>query len=233
MCTLTVLSLADKTLVTMTRDEAIDRAPEQPPKLWSAQALLAPVDGAAGGTWIGVNASGQWACLLNGYVALTGNKPAFQTRGGIIPHILSQAKPLAALKALDLSPYDSFRLWLGAANTPVQELFWNGQTPQWQTIDASQAFVSSSSLDQDKVKAYRQQAFEAWVTGGAALLPNGLPVIHCQSEKGFESYSVNMRRDYACSKSITQILLSNQVPKMRYWLNPFFEQNPAEIEFKI
>jgi hypothetical protein len=60
-------------VVVMNRDERRDRAPARPPRRWpggpDAGGFTAPVDGAAGGTWIAVRDSGLVLALLNHHPA--------------------------------------------------------------------------------------------------------------------------------------------------------------------
>src|SRR5262245_7611818 len=126
MCTVTVRRGAGELLLTMNRDERLDRAPEEPPRRIPGEvdrpSWMAPFDGATGGTWIGVNDRGVAACLLNGYSpadeALRGT-PGVPSRGSIIPRILEDqdgSRPVALRDAIDFSAYPSFTLLVVSAD---------------------------------------------------------------------------------------------------------------------
>ncbi len=68
MCTVTFVSDSDRFILTMNRDDAAVRV-EAPPREARTNdiAYLSPIDVRSGGTWIGVNAQGIGACLLNRY----------------------------------------------------------------------------------------------------------------------------------------------------------------------
>jgi len=91
MCTVTLRCGASSLVLTMNRDERLERSPEEAPRLISGDALrpswLAPFDGASGGTWIGVNERGVASCVLNGYEpadeGLRGD-PSVPSRGTIL-----------------------------------------------------------------------------------------------------------------------------------------------------
>ena len=115
MCTVTLRCGAGSLVLTMNRDERVDRAPEESPRRIpgddSRPSWLAPFDSASGGTWIGVNERGVASCVLNGYEpadeGLRGD-PSVPSRGSVIPRILEEQDGVgpARLPAfLDFSAY--------------------------------------------------------------------------------------------------------------------------------
>src|SRR5215831_3504434 len=125
MCTVTLRCGGGSLVLTMNRDERLDRAPEQPPRLIAGDgdrpAWIAPFDGESGGTWIGVSERGVAACVLNGYAEsdeLLQGKRGVPSRGSLIPRVLEDQDGVgaAALRgAIDLSAYASFTMLVTAA----------------------------------------------------------------------------------------------------------------------
>ena len=89
MCTLTLVRQKKRLLITMNRDDLIER-PEKPLATLNdsnTSSVYGPVDELSGGTWCGLNEHGVSAYLLNRYDHYTHN--ATQSRGLIIPQCLS------------------------------------------------------------------------------------------------------------------------------------------------
>lgn len=217
MCTVTVLHRQHEIHISMNRDEQRARAPELPPSLWEGSDLTAPRDGAAGGTWMGVNARGHWACTLNSYVPYTPPENA-PSRGEIIPILLASDDPHAALLAIDLPRFRPFRILLGHGGT-WQLFHWNGEALVHEAkSDGRDFMISSSSWNIDAVLNARRTAFAAWQAQGSAFDEAGIATIHRWQEPGRERESILMARPETHTTSITQIILSaHAAPAMHYW----------------
>lgn len=233
MCTVTALRRQDGWTVTMNRDERRTRSKGEPPSLWTEPRMLAPRDPEGGGTWIGVRSDGAWACLLNGYLG-DGSEPAVEdpeTRGRLIPQVLSASDPLTALREGDLARTLSFRLWVSADDV-LRDLYWDGRTLRGTTVDAGNwAMVTSSSLRQEEIRASRRQVFERWRREGAEILPNGLPRLHTERMGLSEEDAIVMARSYSHTKSCTQIEIGVQQVEIRYWSEGF--EGPPETTLAI
>lgn len=217
MCTVTVLYRQHEIFISMNRDEQRTRAPELPPSLWEGGDLTAPRDGAAGGTWIGVNARGHWACTLNSYVSYTPPEPV-PSRGEIIPSVLMSDNPRAALMSLECERFRPFRILLGQG--AAWEFFhWNGQQLVHEAkSDGRDFMVSSSSWNIEAVLEARHAAFAAWQAQGSTFDENGIATIHRWQEPGRERQTILMARPETHTTSLTQIVLSNHsAPVMCYW----------------
>ena len=108
MCTLAVAFQADRRwplVVAANRDERIDR----PSEGWAVRSPAgsprhaAPRDALAGGTWIGVTASGVFAGITN-FHSSPGHPPdpSRRSRGEIVTRVLGQ--PSAAAAEIDVFP---------------------------------------------------------------------------------------------------------------------------------
>lgn len=204
----------------MNRDERRARSEGLPPGAWWDADILAPRDPDAGGTWIGVRPDGVWACVLNAYID-DNDLPIIdvpETRGRLIPHVLNCDDPFDALKRLDLTRTHGFRMWLGT-DAGVTDVLWNGHTlAETQPLQRDRfAFVTSSSVDQEKVKALRAAVFSSWVDVGAPHHSNGLPSLLTQRAELASSDAIAMAREHSHTKSCTQITIGDEGIGMQHW----------------
>ena len=217
MCTLTILRENERLLVTMNRDDIATRA-EAAPSLWpnADPVFAAPKDLQAGGTWIGVNAHGVIACLLNRYDAA----PAGRTsRGAIVLTAMRAASvedACATLSALDHSAYSPFTCVI-ADRRGAARLDWTGSRFDRSDLPIGpDAMLTSSSWQFDEVKAQREALFrEIWSNGESAS--DRLAAFHCRRESAHDSWAPMMQRPQSQTKSITQIELTPIAAEMRYW----------------
>lgn len=218
MCTVTILARPRGFCITMNRDERRTRAAEHAPALWPNNGLTAPRDPAGGGTWIGFNPRGQWACIMNSYVAHTPTRVG-TSRGEIIPHLLTQEDPGAALAALKVAEYRPFRLILGS-RTQWQLYHSNGKTLAIEAhSEGRDVMFSSSSWNADEVLPARDAAFARWQAQGSAVDAQRIPTIHRWQEVGDEKSAILMQRPESATTSITQITFADESapPTMQYW----------------
>ncbi|MGE0442239.1 MAG: NRDE family protein [Gemmatimonadales bacterium] len=134
MCTLSWLPAAEGYRLFFNRDERLTRAPGRPPEPGVERGVrfLAPVDGDAGGTWIGVNEYGLAVALLNRYPsgapgehpwAGPRGRPANRISRGILVRALLGCRDRAAavryLKTAELHRYEPFTAaFAGSPSTP-------------------------------------------------------------------------------------------------------------------
>lgn len=109
MCTVTILPLPGGGLrLVHNRDEQRGRAAGLPPRMTRVgeRSVLAPVDPAGGGTWVGVNDAGLVACVLNANPpegpgqAADGAAGPRRSRGGLVLAALRCADGAAAAQAV-------------------------------------------------------------------------------------------------------------------------------------
>jgi hypothetical protein len=225
MCTVTVLRGADSTVMTMNRDEQWSRAPETPPQLFEEVeqgAWIGPVDGEKGGTWIGANAQGVVACILNGYspadLELVGRRNV-PSRGEIIPALL--ARPPAAIapfltSELDPHRYPSFTLLVLTPNDGVRLDWSRGGRIRKEALDLGWSMVSSSLWRTEDVLAFRAQRFEDWKRQGFPHI-EGVPTFNVLELPGLKEWSPLMTRTVSGTRSVTQVTINEGRAHMRYW----------------
>ncbi len=205
MCTLTILKRGEKLIVTMNRDESRSRAKEIEPKQYNE--LIYPLDTQFNGTWIGAHQSnGNFACLLNYYEGT--NDTAIISRGHIIPKILNNEQ-------ISNSDYKPFRL-VKYINNELEILTFNGQNTKLERpAFTDHFFITSSSLDEEKVTAYRKGKFQDWLK--SKNYKDSIPSIHFQQEKGNKEYSILVSRPKTHTKSLTQFVFKrNELIESNY-----------------
>lgn len=217
MCTLTIIRVGDALTLTMNRDDAPMRA-EAPPRLWDDGAcrFAAPVDLEAGGTWIGVNAAGVAACLLNRY---DDAPKGVRSRGEIVPAALEKRDLHSASAAVgdlvhrDYSPFTC----LVVSDEGAMRIDWTGA--ECNTRELHQRIpwmMTSSSWRFEAVTAWRQALFED-IFARSRASHAALSAFHCAIHDGEEAWAPMMRRENAHTKSITQIILRPEHAELRYW----------------
>jgi len=232
MCTITLHRNGPRFLLTFNRDERRERAPEVPPALShtkSGLAILAPRDGQAAGTWIGVNSRGVAACLLNGYREQEQYRHVDPlsniSRGAIVPQVLAAGDYMDALHFIDgkFDPkvYLSFTLLLiGAGNAIAVQ--WDGFGElEVRQLASDWEMITSSSWNREAVLEWRRRAFEEWVRAGATF-EGDLPSLHLHQPEGMAEWSPLMAREQTATRSITQVDLDPRGSRaeMLYWPVP-------------
>lgn len=217
MCTLTILRANQTLTLTMNRDDAPARA-EAPPRLWGEGAanFAAPIDLEAGGTWIGVNSTGVAACLLNRY---DNAARGARSRGEIVPRALGGEDldaAAAAVAAMTHSQYSPFTCLI-VSEDGARRFDWNGDANAERRMHMQcPLMMTSSSWRFEAVAAWRSALFEdtlAITDAGPAALSD----FHCALHPGEEAWAPMMRRDYAHTKSVTQIVIGKADIELRYW----------------
>jgi hypothetical protein len=186
---------------------------------------MAPFDGASGGTWIGVNARGVAACLLNGYAdgdAELLGKRGVPSRGALIPRILEDqdgSGPARLRGAIDLSAYPSFTLLLAGVLGGEVVRWRHGGPLEREPVEPGWTFLTSSSWNEPDVAAWRRRAFDAWLREGERM-ENGVPVLHVLAPSGSEGLAPFMTREHSATRSIAQVrVILSDVPvsELRWW----------------
>ena len=166
MCTATWRCTTDGYTLCFNRDEARSRAPEQGPRIFRRGGVecVAPFDGAAGGTWIGVNELGFSACLLNAYPDQGRGRPATPrsgrvlSRGFLVLGLLDSESVSAARRRVeegDLRWFQPFRL-LACAPREAPVLFsWDGGRLGERELEAEAGLRCSSGWNDAAANAAR------------------------------------------------------------------------------
>ncbi len=213
MCTVTITPLDGQTVITMNRDELIEREEGSSRLHHLGHDVHAwyPVDVVSEGTWFGVNNYGLVLAILNRYQE--SNPQALVSRGKIIPYLLVNTDIMSCLKMLDkMHPHHfmPFTLLL-VQDHMIVRVVWNG-TEMSQFVESCSRpfFITSSSIELESVTAWRKQAFDNLLIKNKHLCPQLLINFHVTESKDNPSYSVNMTREGRHTKSITQVVVDEK-----------------------
>jgi hypothetical protein len=218
MCTLTVIQSGDDCIITMNRDDLIER-PEAPPCLITSNkvAIMAPLDLKAGGTWIGLNQHGLVACLLNRYDQAAPHNA--RSRGEIVPmalqaHTIDEAEQrLMSMDRDAFAPFTCVIMTLGR----LIRIDWTGKRITRLCVPQAQRWMAtSSSVSGDEVEAKRSYLFET-TFGGNNTGADQIAGFHSVSHPVDRWWAPWMERPHAHTKSITQIVLNHHGPEIHYW----------------
>ncbi|MCQ8184462.1 NRDE family protein [Parvularcula maris] len=233
MCTVTAFRAPRGWIVTMNRDERRSRGPEIPPFEWEGRGFVAPRDSDAGGTWIGLRRDGVWAALLNGYGSGFDGcvKEPLQTRGRLVPAVLRESDPVGALRRLNLSHTQSFRVLIGTS-AGLENWFWDGRSLEKADLHQDQwTLITSSSYEQEAVRQARLAMFRRWLDEGAETDPFGRPLYHLSSYGMDPVEAVLMSRDVSHTKSCIQLDTAADNPVVRHWdAAPFTKKPSTEVK---
>lgn len=234
MCTVTLFRDDHCTIVTMNRDELRSR-PEgafcQASTL-SGLDYLHPVDTLSQGTWLGINARGIGACLLNRYGASRlSNSHKKISRGSIIPALLQSHTLVQAYCKLDqltLKQFESFEILLFNDETVLKCTHHVGSCSV-EIAHSNRLMLTSSSWNKENVIKFRQTRFNDYLANMVdtqQCAESVLTDFHFNST-GDSRFDVLMRRPESHTKSISQIILDHQRISFRYFNEATLEALPS------
>lgn len=222
MCTASLIALGDDAWrFVFNRDEATDRAPAAPPvrRELGGVSCAWPVDGAAGGTWIGASARGLVLALLNRNAAGTGTwqrRLGLRSRGLLIPELLAAADAETAFACLsgerlrDFAPFSLVAIDDHRALSAV----WDGTLLHGAAHPrAAPVMWASSGYGDERVRPARCAAFSAVEAAPDARRQDAF---HAGREGGDPVAWVAMRRADARSVSRTTIVVDHAQIALRY-----------------
>ncbi len=180
MCTVSWLPGPDGYFLCFNRDERFTRAPAAPPglRVQDGVRFLAPLDGAAGGTWFAVNEFGLTLGLLNRYrVPGYQPPPSPRSRGLLVLDLISaagQAEALLRLTPEALGITQPFTLIAAEPGHPAAVAAWDGARLTTSQQSDSGLLCTSSSVTEPEVAESRRALFAA----GAPHTRESLAALH-------------------------------------------------------
>lgn len=213
MCTLTWWRDARGFSLHFNRDERKTRPASTPPELVTIDGVraLAPRDGEAGGTWIGVNERGVALALLNGYQhARHRAEGAFRSRGLLVHEQLGAASAREVadrVRKLDLSIYRPFLLTAFDRVTAFV-IEWDGLRADARALDDGMRPIVSSGYDYEGVARTRRELFDSLAVQGVD--DTMLARFHRAHEPERGPYSPCMHRDDAATVSYTRVSVGDR-----------------------
>lgn len=220
MCTVTLIPIRNKFVLTSNRDEAIGRK-TLPLSCYqiNGKRMLFPKDQVAGGTWISVNEHKQMLCLLNGgfknHVKMNHYR---HSRGVVITDILSQKNLWLAMQNYNCENLEPFTLvgvnWQN--ELAFYEMVWDGEQKHLRVLDTSVPHIwSSSTLYTDQMKQMRVNWFDDYQLNNK-INESSIVKFHKTGGIGNEFYDLLIKRGDLQTRSITQVSIENDLPVMKY-----------------
>ena len=225
MCTVSWLALAGGYELFCNRDERHARKAALPPAFGVTRGVrfVAPTDGEAGGTWIGVNEYGLTLCLLNRYA--DGEAPdarEFRSRGLLLPDLLSRTDTTGVLRAAagaDLSRFPPFTLLALAPGPAASVVSWTGRRLLAAADDSDSPMpLTSSSFACAEVTRVRRELFRSVAAGSAD--PELYARYHRSHSPGPGPFSVCMHRREASTVSFSRVSVNTRAVEFFYQPGP-------------
>ena len=219
MCTAAWLTRPGGYELVFNRDESVRRLPARPPSFATLAGVrcLFPVDGDAGGTWLGVNELGVTLGLLNSAGESDGPLP-IRSRGLLVLDCLDVCggrELEQRLRSADLARYRGFRMACFAPDEEPLLFVWNGAELARETAELP---LSSSSLDAARAQSERRAVLERVARGG--LDRSGLEAFQASHEPERGPWSPCMHRSDAHTVSASRVSVGADGIRFRYAPGP-------------
>ena len=218
MCTLSWQIWQGKLSLAFSRDEALDRAIAEPPRIEQTAngKIVCPVDPEGGGTWLSLNEQGLVLCLLNDYRY----KPSVARRSrGLLVKDLANSHSLedlaVTLKQLNLTDYAPFQLVVFPGPEAPRLWQWNGS--DLAEVVAPGSPLSSSSLFPALTPWLRRRWFRRQTGGNLRqLTAEQHRQLHLNSGPLGRYLGIRMRRSQRATVSLCHLELTAHEGKLHY-----------------
>lgn len=203
------------------RDEQHARAEAKSPRIFGAETdvpWLAPIDPVGGGTWLAANARGLTLGLLNFYEKAGLLPSGRQSRGQLVSTLIGKPSIEAvgdALKRMPLGDFAPFHLLALEGAERVARWTWDGGELAFEDRMPETGFLTTSSIDPERVSAARRRVFEATI----AAHPGddaAHEAFHHQYDPVWGAESVAMAREDARTVSLTKVEVGPDEVRMSY-----------------
>ncbi|AXT60829.1 hypothetical protein D1816_10895 [Aquimarina sp. AD10] len=220
MCTVTLIPTQENNFIlTSNRDEAINRK-TLPPEFYQVNKtrMLFPMDAVAGGTWIGMSDKNTMICLLNGGFEIHKRRPPYKKSRGVVVKDLLEADNLEkAISSYNCKGIEPFTIvaanW--QSDLVLFEFVWDGNTKHFRSLEKQTYIWSSSTLYTKEMKEMRKGWFTDYENENV-LTSDALLDFHKNAGIGDKNVDLQIDRDTLKTRSITQIVKSEEELSMRY-----------------
>ncbi len=220
MCTVTLIPTQENNFIlTSNRDEAINRK-TLPPEFYQVNKtrMLFPMDAVAGGTWIGMSDKNTMICLLNGGFEIHKRRPPYKKSRGVVVKDLLEADNLEkAISSYNCKGIEPFTIvaanW--QSDLVLFEFVWDGNTKYFRSLEKQTYIWSSSTLYTKEMKEMRKGWFTDYENENV-LTSDALLDFHKNAGIGDKNVDLQIDRDTLKTRSITQIVKSEEELSMRY-----------------
>lgn len=231
MCTVSWVHEADGYQLFCNRDEKRSRARAFSPRIATREGVtfVAPVDGEAGGTWIGTNEFGVSVCLLNGSRKLTA--APILSRGLLLPELLGASSVAEIAERIwdnDLTRFAPFVLAALEPGRPAMVVDWDGREKSIVPYGEPYMPLTSSSADAKGVSEIRREDFRRRVAAAGRLDWSVLLDFHESHGAKRNAYSPCMHRRDAETVSFSWVRVSEE--RIEFLYKPAAPCRPALAE---
>lgn len=231
MCTVSWVHEGDGYQLFCNRDEKRSRALAFSPRIDTREGVMfvAPVDGKAGGTWIGANEFGVSVCLLNGPRKIAAT-PVL-SRGLLLPELLSASSVMEIgerVWASDLTRFAPFVLAALEPGYPATIIDWDGQEKKIVPYGEPYMPLTSSSVDAKGVSETRREDYRRRVAAAGRLDSSVLLDFHESHGSKRNAYSPCMHRRDAETVSFSWVRVSEE--RVEFLYKPAAPCRPALAE---
>ena len=166
MCTVVFIPKGDKYFFASLRDESPLRPRAVVPDIYKEgyAIILSPIDAMAGGTWLGVTASGSVIILLNGGFEKHERKTNYRkSRGLIVAELLASNLPVVNWNLMDMHGVEPYTLVVWNEGNLFQ-LVWDGENKNGILLKPNQPYIwSSATLYDNQARTCRSELFHQWI----------------------------------------------------------------------
>ena len=222
MCTVTLTSLntAKCFVLSSNRDEASNRETLAPKSYYEEGVkMMFPKDVSAGGTWLGISEKRRVICLLNGGFKNHVRKPPYRmSRGVVVKKFLAEDNFSEALKNFNFFGIEPFTMIVAEWGRKISfsEVVWDGDQLHLKALSPEKPHIwSSSPLYTSEAKTLREEWFLK-LQQENELSPENLLNFHSSAGKGDRNIGVIMDRGFVKTRSISQVIVSEEKADFYY-----------------
>lgn len=212
MCTVSWIPRGAGYELFFSRDERLERAPEEPPRIHESGGTrwIAPLDGDARGTWLSVNQHGLSLGLLNGYHASSHPEAGSRSRGLLALDLAasrSLAQVHARLEVTRLAPYQPFVLLGLAPGLEPIVCDWDGELLRIDSRGSARMPLASSGVDRREAARRRRELLELLARSHGRVDRALLHDFHASHEDRPSAFSPCMHRPDAETRSLCHVVV--------------------------
>jgi hypothetical protein len=229
MCTATWLRTDDGYEVFFNRDELRTRRPAEPPGivLRYRVRIVAPIDGDAGGTWLGANEHGVTIGVANGRARADAAETAgtFRSRGLLVLDLLAGRDLAGVERLLETQSGKRYRPYSLFAIDAMGEIAIFGE--ERDRPRGAGEILFSSSRDPLRARAERERLLDRMRRERGEIDADLLRAFHASHEPERGAFSPCMHREEASTVSFSHVRVGARDIVFDYRPGPFCE--PAEF----
>jgi len=246
MCTVVFIPKGNRYFFASLRDESPSRPKAVIPDIYKEgnAIILSPIDAMAGGTWLGVTASGSVIILLNGGFEKHERKTSYRiSRGLILAELLATNLPIKNWNLMDMQGVEPYTLVVWNEGNLFQ-LVWDGENKHSVILKANLPYIwSSATLYDSQARTCRSELFQQWIAmstpvSSVSLLnffksftesQNGFLMNRNEQTKTLSYTFIELQIDDSAEMQYHDFL-SNTYHDKKIWFNNGIRNLPASTE---